>query len=490
MSRRKINDNEIDKHANKKVNVFFKIICSIFLLVSVLFYIYGLSLNMLPTLYLVVIGLLDLIITGAICVGIAKKRKKIVINIICIIIAILITAIYVFLYSYLNKTMSFISSISEEIEQTEEYHVIVSASSNFSKIEEADGKNIHVFSRGEEYEDVKEEIKTKAKVLFKEDENLNKLAEDIISQKSYFALVSASQYEMIDDEISDFDKKTKIIYTIKHKIEKRIQEPSDKEDSIYSIKNGRFNIYVSGIDTSGSITNVARSDANILITVNADTKEILLTSIPRDFYVTLHSKGKKDKLTHSGMYGINETVATVEDLFDIDINYYVRVNFTTLQKLIDTLGGIEVYSEYAFSSLGYSFRKGTNQLNGKKALIFSRERNTLPGGDRQRIKNQQAVITAIMNKVLSSDTILTKYTSILSALEGYFQTNISQNDISEMVKTLLNDMSGWTIKSISVNGIGANEITYSYGSQLLYVMVPDQSTVDNAKQEINNILGN
>lgn len=149
-------------------------------------------------------------------------------------------------------------------------------------------------------------------------------------------LISSSQYSILDDEIENFIDNTKIIYTAHHAIDK--VENVSSEGSKYTINNGTFNIYISGIDTSGSISNVSRSDANILVTVNTNTHEILLTSIPRDYYVTLHSKGAKDKLTHSGLYGINETVTTVEDLLDTEINYYVRVNFTTVIKLVDVLG--------------------------------------------------------------------------------------------------------------------------------------------------------
>ena len=168
------------------------------------------------------------------------------------------------------------------------------------------------------------------------------------------------------------------------------------------ISKGKFSIYISGIDTSGNISNVSRSDSNTVVTVNTETHQVLLTSIPRDYYVTLHSKNAKDKLTHSGIYGIAETVNTVEDLLDTDINYYVRVNFTTVIKLVDTLGGIDVNSDYAFTSGEFNFVKGMNHMNGKQALAFSRERHAFKDGDNQRIKNQQKVIEAIINKVLNS----------------------------------------------------------------------------------------
>ena len=259
-------------------------------------------------------------------------------------------------------------------------------------------------------------------------------------------------------------------------------------NSNYTINKGVFNVYISGIDTSGTISNVSRSDANIIATVNTNTHEILLTSIPRDYYVTLHSKGAKDKLTHSGIYGINETVTTVEDLLDIDINYYVRVNFTTVIKLVDTLGGIQVYSDYDFTAQGYHFNKGYNTLNGAEALAFSRERYSFASGDNQRVKNQQAVIEAIIDKVISPE-LLTRYTSILNSLEGSFQTNIEQNEISNLVKDQLSNMSSWTVKSNALTGTGSYGPTYSMGSTKLYIMLPSDSSVAEAKQKINAVLG-
>ena len=284
---------------------------------------------------------------------------------------------------------------------------------------------------------------------------------------------------MLGDEIKGFTTNTKIIDTLKHEIQTNTK-PEETTFSKYNVKSGKFNVYITGIDTSGSISNVARSDANILMTVNTDMHEALLTSIPRDYYVTLHSYGAKDKLTHSGIYGVNETVRTVEDLL-----------VTTVIKLVDKLGGIDVYSDYAFKSTydPYSFKKGYNHLNGAEALSFSRERYAFAGGDNQRVKNQQAVIEAVMKKVLNSTTLLTKYTSILDSLKGSFQTNVGQDDISKLVKDQINDMSSWTIKSNSLTGTGASSSTYSMGSTKLYVMVPNSTSVTSAKEKIDELLG-
>ena len=337
---------------------------------------------------------------------------------------------------------------------------------------------------------MKSEVTKKVRVTLVNQENLLDLGNKLIGKNVDVILTSATQYSMLGDEIKNFKESTKILYTIKHEIQTstKVEETTSSK---YSVNSGKFNVYISGIDTTGNISNVSRSDANILMSVNANTHEVLLTSIPRDYYVTLHSYGAKDKLTHSGIYGINETVKTAEDLLDTDINYYVRVNFTTVIKLVDKLGGIDVYSDYSFTTSDklHTFKKGYNHMNGEEALRFSRERYAFESGDNQRVKNQQHVIEAIMKKVLNSTTLLTKYTSILDSLKGSFQTNIEQDDISKLVKDQINNMSSWTIKSNSLTGTGASSSTYSMGSTKLYVMVPNSTSVTSAKEKIDEVLG-
>lgn len=474
------------KKRKGQVNIFFKILSLIFVIMTVIFFVYLVKLNMLPNSFLWAIGI-SLTFIVLLCIyGLLKRHKSITLRLVISIFIILITSLYIFGINYMNATISFVDIMTSNTdnEETEEYYIVVKKDGRFSNLSDLKGKNIHIFPANEDYTDIKNDILGKSAVYFKEDKDLLKMAQDLLDGKSYAILVSKSQYNIISEEKEDFEPNTKIIYTLKHKL----AEMKRVANNISTIEKGNFNIYISGIDTSGVISNVARSDANIVVTVNTNTKKILLTSIPRDYYVTLHSKGAKDKLTHAGVYGIKETVTTVEDLLDIDINYYVRVNFSTLIKVIDILGGVNVYSEYAFSTVGYSFKKGNNYLNGTKALAFSRERYSFASGDRQRIKNQQAVIQAIMDKVLTSNTILTKYTSLLKGLSNSFQTNISNDEISYLVKGQLSNMSKWTIDTTNLDGSGASMNTYTYGNQKLYVMIPDINTVSNAKTMINNVL--
>ena len=205
---------------------------------------------------------------------------------------------------------------------------------------------------------------------------------------------------------------------------------SNNPTSNITISKDSFALYISGIDQWGSVSTVrGRSDVNIVAIVNPKIHKVLLINTPRDYYVQLHGKtGLKDKLTHAGVYGIDMSLNTLEDLYDINIDYYLRVNFDTLVKLVDVIGGIEVYSDKTFISShqrDWKIKEGMNKMDGKQALAYSRERYAYKEGDRHRGKNQQDVITAIIKKASSSKVILTKYNSILDTLEGSFQTNIS-----------------------------------------------------------------
>ncbi len=481
----KKNTSKKKKGNSLKLGIPFKILTLVYIVITVLFYVSILKLNLLPNTYIIAFTAAEIIFTLIISIGMAKKHKTYKLNISCLIVAVILSAIYIYGINYANATHDFFGSVFTDIEETEDYYIVVRKSSSMEKVEDLEGKDVYFYQLED---DVRKEVGSKAPMTLRAEDNLIQMGTKLINSKVDVLFISSVQYDMLSDEIENFKDNTKIIYTATHKIKKG-EETIENEDTQYKIGNGVFNVYISGIDTSGRISNVSRSDANMIATVNTNTHEILLTSIPRDYYVTLHSKKAKDKLTHSGIYGINETVTTVEDLLDIDINYYVRVNFTTVIKVVDTLGGIDVYSDYNVRGrFGYNFTKGINHMNGEQALAFSRERYAYSDGDNQRVKNQQKVIEAIIEKA-SSSTILTKYTSILKTLDGSFQTNIEQSEISGLVKQQLKDMSTWTIKTNSLTGSGASKSTYSAGSQLLYVMIPDSSSVSSARTKILEFMG-
>lgn len=296
-------------------------------------------------------------------------------------------------------------------------------------------------------------------------------------------IINEANRNLIEEYYSTFSEDTRVLNT--HSVETVIEEKEKLDD----ITKTPFNIYLSGVDVYGDIKTTSRSDVNVIMTVNPNTKQILLTSTPRDYYVPLTvSNGVPDKLTHAGIHGVECSVGTLEDLYDIKIDYYVRVNFTSLKKIVDLLGGVNVYSDYDFTSdWGPSFKKGYNKVNGKQALAFCRERHHFTNGDAQRGRNHQHMIEAILNKAMSPD-ILPNYAKLLKTASKNVQTDMSKKEISALAKMQLDDMSQWTIKYANAKGSGAKMLTFSYQSRKLYVNVPDYDSVAKITKKINKVL--
>ena len=293
-------------------------------------------------------------------------------------------------------------------------------------------------------------------------------------------LVSEAQRSLLEEIFPDFNDLTKIIYQTEHHVEVNIN--TDKPP--VNILNDTFTIFISGIDTYGPVSSVSRSDVNMLMTVNVKTHQILLTSIPRDYHVTLGRVGQKDKLTHAGIFGVEESVITLEKLFNINIDYFVKVNFSSLTQIVDALGGITVQSRFAFTSgSGQNIVVGPNNMNGAQTLAFVRERYKLPGGDNSRILNQQAALTGILNKALSPAVIL-NYNSFLASINGSFVMSMPENDFKSLIRNQVDTMAPWEILDQAVTGTGKSSTTYSYPNRALYVMEPNMDSVNAAHQKI------
>lgn len=277
-----------------------------------------------------------------------------------------------------------------------------------------------------------------------------------------------------------------------------------KSDYAVAVTEKPFNIYISGMDYRGDIDKTeGRSDVNMVVTVNPRTHRILLTSFPRDYEVELSNhNGATDKLTHTGMYGIKVGEDAVSQLTGVKMNYYVKVNFTTIQKFIDAIGGVTVNSDVDFTSevweggdsegdkvvSRHHFVKGENHLDGQLALSFARERHAFENGDNQRIKNQQAVFQAILEKISSSTTLLNKYNKILGAVGDYMRTNMSEKEIQSIVKMQLDEMPSWYVEKYDVTGHDSYKTTYSGGAQELYVMEHDEDSLATARANIKTVM--
>ena len=257
-----------------------------------------------------------------------------------------------------------------------------------------------------------------------------------------------------------------------------------------------FVVYLSGVDTRGELTEKARSDVNILAAVNPETKQVVLINTPRDYYVDLAGTNSKDKLTHAGLYGVQTSMDTLGNLYGVDVQHYIRINFAGFINIVDALGGVDVYSDQAFTSVGSpgyydptTFAEGWNHLDGKGALAFARERHAFASGDIQRGINQMKVIDAMMNKI-KSPTVLMSFSKLMDAVSDCFVTSLSQEQISALVRMQLASLSDWDIQSYAVTGTsGKSSQCYSAKGQSLYVMKPDENSVNQAKELIASVLG-
>ena len=451
--------------------------------------------KMIPTIYMLIIGIVLAVIAAIIWLLVWHTRYtgRFIGG---TVLAVIMIAILAFGGFYINKTRSAISNISGETTEVTQMAVYVKSDDAADSVEATAGYTYGILSSldRENTDGAVAHLNSQfgTEVQTKEYAGLTELADGILNGEVNAMLLNSgylSVYEDMDG-YTDFSTKIKEVGTVD--VESTIQsaEESTPVEPITTSNGGKiYTIYLSGIDTRGEMTAKSRSDVNIIATVNTDTHEILLVSTPRDYFVPLSiSGGAPDKLTHAGIYGIDVCMDTLGMLYDIDINYYFRINFGGFVKVIDALGGITVNSDYDFDSkniLGYHFNKGENYVNGEQALIFARERYAFQEGDRQRGKNQMEVIRGVVKKALSPE-ILTSYSSILSSLDGCFGTNITYEEIAQILQQQLTNGGDWTIVSYSVNGTGATEKPYSM-SQKAYVMVPDYNTVDKAKSLMEKV---
>ena len=321
---------------------------------------------------------------------------------------------------------------------------------------------------------------------------------DALYSQEVDALIINSAYAAVLEEsegYEDFATRTRLLYeyiiTVPAPTEPQdATEPTPEETPVNTGVEAPFVIYLSGSDTRSSVLARSRSDVNILAAVNPQTKQILLLNTPRDCYVANPAGGgAKDKLTHCGLYGVSCSMEALSNLYSEEIKYYAQINFTGFQTLIDAVGGVDVYSEKAFYSTGCSFTKGMNHLNGTEALVFARERYSFASGDNARGKNQMKIITAVINKMCSGTTLVTNYAEILRSLEGMFTTNMTQDEISTLMKMQLSDMASWNVQSYAITGTGASATNYSMPKGVYsYVMYPNQNTVDLATELLDRVM--
>lgn len=453
------------------------------LLFSIISIYLGFNSTIIPNniLYLIILFyLINLII-----IGLLLFRKKKILKILGIFLSIILIIANVGLIFVYNKTNSFFDKITNIEYETNNYSVIVLKDSKFNKLDDITSIGLFYNEIDKNYKDAIVELDDKKKIDKKEYDNVLLLVTDFLAKKIDAIFINENYIDIIDESNEKFKENIKTIDTIT--INTEVKQNRQLMNDI--TKMNSFNIYISGIDTYGPISTVSRSDVNIIATVNIKENKILLTNTPRDYYVQLHgTTGNKDKLTHAGVYGIDMSIKTLEDLYETKIDYYVRVNFNTLISLVDEIGGIDIYSDQNLYYKYYFINYGWNHFDGQKALLYSRERYSYVDGDRHRGRNQQQVIEAIFKKVTESKDINT-YLKLLNTLEQNFQTNIDKKMINGFINLQIKNNYNWQFDSIAVTGYDDGGYTYSYPGQYLYVMQPDVDSLNNAKKKIKEMMG-
>ncbi|WP_288867995.1 LCP family protein [uncultured Parvimonas sp.] len=434
----------------------------------------------------IITGFMAVILILLFVLNIIRKGK-----IFTTIMSLFFLLITFFSFNYLNKGLNLFDKLNKNAKISENTMIVaVRADSDMNSVNDIKSKVLAPTEMDKENIDklVKElQNKANVKLNIQDTKSYLQAYEDLISGKSQVMVLNAAYGDLIANAHPDYLEKIKKIYEYKiveEVKEKKVDKKTDKNDS--------FNIYVSGIDTYGPITTVSRSDVNVLVTVNKKTHKIVLTTTPRDAYVKIAGGGKNqyDKLTHSGIYGIDTSVQTLENLYGIKIDHYARVNFTTFMKLIDLVGGIDVQNNQDFVSYHgkYHFPVGTVHLDSKKALGFVRERYSLSDGDRDRGRNHEKVIAAIIKK-LTSKAALSNFSSILDEISSSVQTDMPVSEIMELVNQQLDSGEDFKIESQSLNGFGKMGLpSYAMPGYKLYMMEVDKQSLETCKNKMKEIL--
>ena len=443
-------------------------------------------LNILPLRFFIIASVILLLLEGL--MAFIVSRKNVIASQLGKVVSIILSILMIIVSINVEKSTSVLNQITNSDSQITRLNLIVMNDSGITKPEELSNKDIeYAYGESSEMKSGLEQLQQVATdPTLSQVENVTDLADDLYDGNTDAIFVNEAYSSLLEDTHETFTNDTTIIYSID--IKEDVTDFAKQAD----VTSESFNIFISGIDTTGPVSTISRSDVNMVVTVNPVTKKILMTSIPRDYYVTLANLGQKDKLTHAGLGGVENSVRTVENFLGIEINYYVKVNFTSLVEIVDALGGIDVESPVSFTTLhgNYRIKAGVNHLNGQQALGFVRERYALSGGDNDRVKNQQRVLSAMIEKAMSPN-VITNYTEILDSISGSFETNMTTSEITSLIRMQLDDLASWDIEQIQLTGTGTTMTGGAYmpGSSLYY-MLPDEESVNSCKSQIEATMAN
>ena len=473
------------------------IVLSILLVVASFYLLYQLiKINVLPTKLLFLITIIFVLLDAIFALLLCYYTRAIVSKIICVVITLVLIFGSCMGGYYISKTGSLLTNITNVTKHAKNtVSVVVKQSSDIKNKSQLNGLSVGMLrtigTQGSS-KALKELSKDGIVMNQSEYDSLSAMLEAFYNGEVDSIIINESSRSQILDmeSYADFDNNTRVVYQTSYKVEN-----TDKANAVSDITSKPFNVLISGSDTRGGFDENGRSDVIMVATVNPKTSTILLTSVPRDFYVTTACdaadgcmQGALDKITHTGIHGTNTTKRTVEQLLGIEINYTFKVGFDTVTDLVDALGGVDVYVEpgYAVTTSTFSVHEGTNHLDGEHALAYARERYSYTEGDRQRTKNQQQVLMGIVNEA-TKPSVITKYASIMDAMANTFSTTMSNEEISDLIKYQINNNPKWKMEQYMVDGTGDTLMCAELGDAAS-VMVPDQSTVKMAKDKINAVL--
>lgn len=464
------------------------IISAVLTVISALFVVFLYSTYLLPWKYLLLITAFLLVVCGCVLLLTARSEKIVKFIIGCFVTVLSIAAMVV-IFLGLRHLTSTIKGMIHSKTEIAQVSVFVKADDPAQNLDDAAGytycilKDLDRESVDLTLVKINEELNIT--VPIEEYSALVPLVDSVLDGEnramviSYDLLNILTETEVYGDLMSKFRE-----IAVKH-IE--IEVPDEPIINVQSKPSGVFQMYISGIDRFGSVNSRSRSDVNIIATVNTNTREILLVTTPRDYYVPLPiSNGVPDKLTHAGIYGIDCSMGTLEMLYDIDIDYFFRVNFTGFSDIIDAIGGVEVYSDRTYSlSDKYFFNEGYNHMDGETALVFARTRRLY--GDSYRANNQMEVIKAVINKLSTSTVLLENYMPLMESIGDSFQCSMSYETIAGLVRKQLDTMESWHVTTYAVKGTGTKRVPFS-SSVNSFVYIPNMDTVEIAKQKMQAVI--
>lgn len=480
----------------KKFSKVLSILLSVVLVISSFYLLYQvIRLNVLPSKFLFPLTIGVVVLDAIFILLLVYFSKNVVSKIICIVLTLFICVASCMCGYYISKTQNVLSSITNVAKHAKNtVSVIVKESSTIKNKSQLNGVSVGSLRLNEQgSKKALKELSSEGIVLNQtEYDSMTALLEAFYNGEVDSIIINeSSRSQILDMEAySNFDSNTRVVYQTSYKVKN-----NDSATSVSDITSKPFNVLISGSDTRGGFDENGRSDVIMVATVNPKTHTILLTSVPRDFYVTTACdagdgcmQGALDKITHTGIHGTNTTKRTVEQLLGIEINYTFKVGFDTVTELVDVLGGVDVYVEpgYATTNSLYSVHEGINHLNAEQALAFARDRYSYTEGDRQRTKNQQQVLMGIV-KEATKPSVITNYAAIMDTMANTFSTTMSNAEITDLIKYQLNNNPTWKMEQYMVDGTGDTLMCAELGDAAS-VMVPDQSTVKTAKDKINAVL--